>query len=64
MSERELCCPLETKDLKVLAERWSHRCPCGWPEQPCLKAHPDLRDNALELPEPGTYFDGETRSTR
>jgi hypothetical protein len=61
MSERELCCPFDTKDLQELAKRWQQRCPCGWPDQPCMKEWPELRtDDPGEPPEPGCYFDGET----
>ncbi len=55
MSQKtELYCPVQF-DLKNLAGK---QCPCGWPEQPCIKMHPQLRTD--QPPEPGCYDDGET----
>lgn len=46
MSERKLFCLIKQTDNQAAIEAetmMKFKCGCGWPEQPCLSMHPDLR---------------------
>ncbi len=53
--KHEIMCSVEHSNKIDLMNK---KCPCGWPDEPCIKEHKELRTDTP--PEPGAYDDGET----
>lgn len=55
MKDRKLFCLIRHCDLpeahaeadKRLEMMANHQCGCGWPEQPCLSMHPQMRQQPI-----------------
>ena len=51
----EIYCPIMAGHVEEMRDK---KCPCGWPEQPCVKTWPELRTDIP--PESSCVDDGET----